>query len=67
MKGPNVIDSSFEEIEKSYHISMSNVFLKSIENMKNPYGDGNTAERIKDVLLQQSPSLQKKFYDLDCK
>jgi len=46
---------------------MSNVFLKSIENMKNPYGDGNTAERIKDVLLQQSPSLQKKFYDLDCK
>jgi len=65
MKGLNVIDSSYKEIEKSYYLSQSKDFLKSMGNIKNPYGDGNAAERITNILMRKIPSLQKKFYDLD--
>jgi len=29
-------------------------------NIKNPYGDGNAAERITNILMRKIPSLQKK-------
>jgi len=45
--------------------SLSDEFKKSIKDMKNPYGSGNTAKKIIQVLKSvKSINLKKKFYDL---
>ena len=44
-------------------------FIESINNVQNPYGDGNTCKKIVDILEMQlqngSVNLKKKFYDID--
>ena len=54
-----------EAIEKAE----SDSFRMEIKNLANPYGDGNTSEKIidaiKDYLLNDKIDIKKKFYDID--
>lgn len=54
IRGANVIDVDFneEQIEAAIKKAMSEQFRQSLKGMKNPYGDGNSAERIIDILKQ---------------
>ncbi len=71
-KPPNVIDCgcSKEEILKSIGKALSVGFKKSISGLENPYGDGNTSDRIINILKSinfrdGSKLLNKKFYDFN--
>ena len=49
LKAKNIIDVPKVEIKflnRAYKKSQSKRFLNSIKNVKNPYGDGNSSERI---------------------
>lgn len=56
-----------DNIEKAIKIALSDEFRNKAKNTNNPYGDGNTSEkvvdRIKDFILNQKINLKKKFYD----
>ncbi len=56
------------EIEASIKKALSENFRKTLENVVNPYGDGNTSDRIVEItaefLLQEKFKLQKRFYDI---
>ncbi len=64
LKGVNVIDCNIEELEKSIEIALSNDFIKKCHNQKNIYGDGKSAPRIVNELINQPLSLVKKFIDI---
>jgi GDP/UDP-N,N'-diacetylbacillosamine 2-epimerase (hydrolysing) len=51
-RGQNVIDASFskEEIKASINKALSPTFLRQLEDTLNPYGDGQSSQRILDVL-----------------
>lgn len=57
-----------EKIEASIKKALSESFRKTLENIVNPYGDGNTSDRIIEItsnfLLKNKLQLQKKFYDI---
>ncbi len=57
-----------EKIEASIKKALSESFRKTLENVVNPYGDGNTSDRIIEIvsifLLKNKLQLQKKFYDI---
>lgn len=48
--------------------ALSRNFRQSLIHMKNPYGDGNTSDKIvnitRDYLINNKMCLQKKFYDM---
>lgn len=56
------------EIANSIEIALSNDFQKHIENIQNPYGDGNTSEKIIIEILKlldtKYVSIKKRFYNL---
>ena len=65
--GKNVIhsDSDTQSILKSINICLSQEFLLSIKNMKNPYGDGDAAKLIAKTIINfplSSETLKKKFH-----
>lgn len=68
VRGKNVIDvgCTREEIRAGIGEASSHEFLDSLQNMKNPYGDGHASqlivERLKDVELDNL-LLQKHFHD----
>ncbi len=49
--------------------SQTTLFKDKVKHTVNPYGDGNTSERIvqtiTEYLYQDKISLEKKFYDVD--
>ena len=54
-----------KQITQAIGKSLSDEFKESIKGMKNPYGKGNTAKKIIQILKGvQSINLKKKFYDL---
>lgn len=56
-----------EDIEKAIEIALSNEFDEKINNMVNPYGDGNTSERIYKIIdekLGDKIELKKEFFDI---
>lgn len=59
----------FEDIKNAIQIALSNEFKHKAKNIANPYGDGNTSEKIvftiKDFLLNERIQLKKKFYDFE--
>ncbi len=70
-KPPNVIDCicSKDKISDSINKALSDDFIKSMAALKNPYGDGKTADRIIEKLKSvdfrsRSELLKKRFYDL---
>ena len=52
VRGNNVLDCSFTEasISKSLKIGLSETFNKKLKLIKNPYGDGRSAEKILNIL-----------------
>ena len=52
LRGKNVLDCNFTEdgITKSIKIGLSETFNKRLKNIKNPYGDGRSAEKILKIL-----------------
>lgn len=56
-----------EEIVKAIEKAMSSEFNKSIENINNPYGDGNVSckvlEVLKNIMKNDLIELKKVFYD----
>jgi len=71
LKPGNVIDCacSTEEIRKAIKTALSSDFLRSIQDLKNPYGDGKTAGRIIKILEtidldNKKDLLKKEFYTI---
>lgn len=70
LKAKSVIDCEpvEEEIVKAVKYAMSLQFQESLKDMINPYGDGNTSEKIvnilKDKISENSINLKKTFYDI---
>lgn len=56
-------DSILSALKKLY----SNVFQDKLKNVKNPYGEGGTSEKIKKILKETDLSdiLKKEFYDIN--
>jgi GDP/UDP-N,N'-diacetylbacillosamine 2-epimerase (hydrolysing) len=59
---------NFEDILKAMKKAMSKDFREHIKGATNPYGDGNTSEKIisviKDFLFNNKIDLKKKFWDI---
>ncbi len=54
-----------KQITQAIRKSLSDEFKENIKGMKNPYGKGDTAKKIIQILKgAQSINLKKKFYDL---
>jgi len=58
-----------QEISESIRKAQTASFRRIARDTINPYGDGHTSEAIMDILyeqlIQRSPDLKKKFFDLD--
>ena len=60
-------DSSKDDIVTAINICLSREFKEKVKNIKNPYGDGNTSEKIIVKIkefLNQDIDLKKQFYDI---
>ncbi len=57
------------EILKVFEYALSNEFTAIIRETSNPYGDGDTTRKIKEILKQklltENIDLKKRFYDLE--
>lgn len=57
-----------EEIIQAINLAKSNMVQEKARNTKNPYGDGNTSDKIvdtlKEYLLENRINLKKHFYDV---
>ncbi|WP_273130290.1 UDP-N-acetylglucosamine 2-epimerase [Bacillus weihaiensis] len=64
-------EPTFEGIEYALQKALSNEFQHIAKNSVNPYGDGNTSEKVietvKDFLVNNRIELKKKFYDFEVK
>lgn len=68
IKSPSVIDcgETADEIIAAINLALSEEFQSRISSSESPYGDGNSAPRIKEVLktFRLEGILHKTFYDL---
>lgn len=65
IRAKSVIDCCYDknEIVKSIKRAISKDFKESIKNVENPYGDGNTSEKIIKIIKQiEIKDLKKDFY-----
>jgi len=71
LQGLTIINCNTDqiEIEKAITLAKSEEFKLKIKDAVNPYGDGNTSDKvleiIKKVLLNQEIDLKKQFYNID--
>ncbi|MDF2803980.1 MAG: UDP-N-acetyl glucosamine 2-epimerase [Anaerocolumna sp.] len=60
-----------DEIKNAIEVALSKEFKQKAKNTINPYGDGNTSQKIvdtiKDFILSDKVNLKKKFYDCEVK
>ena len=60
---------SYEEISKAFCYAASEEAKRTAQSVRNPYGDGNTSEKIvaviREFLKKDNIKLQKKFYDVE--
>ena len=69
LKPASVIDAggNLDAIKKAVNRAFSRRFREKCRGVKNPYGDGNAAEKIVSVIRKIDVFLKKKsFYDLPC-
>lgn len=68
IQADNVIncEPSVQGIARALKTLYSSNFQKKLKNIKNPYGDGNTAKKIKEIVknVDMHTLLKKSFYDL---
>jgi UDP-hydrolysing UDP-N-acetyl-D-glucosamine 2-epimerase len=58
-------DNKKQSIENALRLSISNDFKEKIKNIKNIYGEGNTANKIFDTIKDYKfEQISKKFYDI---
>ncbi len=68
IKAESVIDCkpTYEDIKRALKILYSSSFKEKLKRVKNPYGDGNTAPRIKKILKKWNlTDIKKEFFDID--
>ena len=53
-----------DEIKKAINKGLSDSFQESIKDLKSPYGEGNAAPRVLDIIKNRDISTTKRFYDL---
>ena len=59
-------DGTLEDIKKTLEEAFSRQFRNSYSQAKNPYGEGNTAKRIVEVIAKMDLSgVKKRFFDID--
>jgi GDP/UDP-N,N'-diacetylbacillosamine 2-epimerase (hydrolysing) len=55
-----------DEIKKAISIIYDENFRRKVKDVRNPYGDGNSAERIKEILkTYKINSIEKSFYNIN--
>lgn len=68
LKADSVIDCELnsESITKAIKLALSPTFLEKIKMVKNPYGDGGAAQKIRSVIenIDTTNIIPKKFYDI---
>ncbi len=67
VKADSVIDCEpfYEEIKKAFEMLYSQEFQERLKNVINPYGDGESAPRIKKILkIAKLETIEKEFYDV---
>ena len=68
IKAESIVDCepTTEDITRALEKVLSSEFKTKIRDVTNPYGDGNTAVKIKDILKNRPLDniIKKKFYDL---
>ncbi|GAB6076186.1 UDP-N-acetylglucosamine 2-epimerase [Desulfurobacterium crinifex] len=67
VKAESVIDCKpqYEDIKRAFKKLYSREFQQMLKRVANPYGDGNTAPRIKNILKSAKlTNIKKEFYDL---
>ena len=68
IRAESVIDCKcgFEPIKKAFIKLYSKEFQRDLKKVKNPYGDGNSAKKIIEIIKKTNFSfmLQKKFHDI---
>lgn len=73
LKASSIIDCkpNTDDIQRAIHLALSKEFQEKSKKTVNPYGDGNTSEKVtsilKTFLLEDKISLKKKFYDCEVK
>ena len=65
LKGDNILDCSYDNIEKTIKTALSKKFLKRCIQQKNIYGDGKAAERIVKTSSRFQLSTTKKFSEIE--
>lgn len=71
IRAESVVDAAvdYESILDAIQMVEGSAFQKKASMIVNPYGDGNTSDRIVDILhqwfTQGTPDLKKAFYDID--
>ncbi len=68
IKAESVIDCepSYESIKKALDYLYSEEFQRKLKNVDNPYGKGNSAQKIKSILKQYPlDDIRKEFFDID--
>jgi GDP/UDP-N,N'-diacetylbacillosamine 2-epimerase (hydrolysing) len=68
IKAKSVIDCNprEDEIRKALELIYDKDFRNSIKDVINPYGDGNSAPKIKDILKNYNiDSIEKSFYNIN--
>jgi UDP-hydrolysing UDP-N-acetyl-D-glucosamine 2-epimerase len=70
VKAGNVVDTGYtrNEIMQAIHTALEPGYLRSLENLENPYGDGHASEKIVEHLKNVSLDehlLVKKFWDVE--
>lgn len=70
IQADSIINSkpTFDDISRAFDLATDSKFLESIINVKNPYGTGDTSNKIIDIisdfLENDKINLKKSFYDL---
>lgn len=67
IRAKSIIDckGSEEDIKEALDIIFDKKFRETIKNISNPYGDGNSARKIKNILKHSKISIIKKFYEIN--
>ncbi|EEP61155.1 UDP-N-acetylglucosamine 2-epimerase [Sulfurihydrogenibium yellowstonense] len=67
IRAKSIIDckGTEEDIKRALDIIFDKKFRETIKNISNPYGDGNSARKIKNILKHSKISIIKKFYEIN--
>ena len=67
IRAKSIIDckGTEEDIKRALDIIYDKKFKETIKNISNPYGDGDSAKKIKNILKHSEISIIKKFYEIN--